>query len=39
MVLKSVANTNTIGKLESKWEGLYIITRTTRMGSYYRSQH
>lgn len=35
MVLKWVANTNVVGKLESKWEALYIITRTTRACSYY----
>ena len=35
MVLKRAANPTAIGKLESKWEGAYIVTRSTRAGSYY----
>ena len=35
MVLKRAANPTAKGKLESKWEGPYIITRSTRAGSYY----
>lgn len=35
MVLKRVAHPTAVGKLESKWEGPYIITRTTRVDSYY----
>ena len=34
MVLKRVVNPATIGKLESKWEGPYIITRAMRAGSF-----
>lgn len=35
MVLKRAANPATMGKLESKWNGPYIITYSTRAGSYY----
>ena len=35
MVLKRAANPTAIGKLESKWEGPYIITQSIRAGSYY----
>lgn len=35
MVLKHVANITVVGKLESKWDNPYIITRGTRAGSYY----
>lgn len=35
MVLKHVTNPATRGKLESKWEGSYVITCATREGSYY----
>lgn len=35
MVLKRVTNPATVGKMESKWEGSYIIARTARTGSYY----
>lgn len=35
MVLKRMANTNTVGKLESKWDRPYIITRMTRAGLYH----
>ena len=35
MVLKRATNPTAIGKLESKWEGPYIITHSTRAGSYY----
>lgn len=31
MVLKRVVNTETVGKLESKWEGPYIIIRMERV--------
>ena len=34
MVLKRAVNPATVGKLESKWEGPYIITRSTRAGSF-----
>ena len=35
MVLKRVANPATMGKLESKREGPYIITRGTQADSFY----
>ena len=35
MVLKRVANPTAVGKLETKWEGPYIITRSTRAGTFY----
>nr|CCI55446.1 PH01B001E05.2 [Phyllostachys edulis] len=35
MVLKRAANPATMGKLESKWEGPYIITHSRRAGSFY----
>lgn len=34
MVLKRIANATSIDKMESKWEGPYIITRMIRVGAY-----
>lgn len=34
MVLQRATNHDAIGKLESKWEGPYIITGTTRANSF-----
>ena len=34
MVLKRVANPTAVGKLDTKWEGPYIITQSTRAGSF-----
>ena len=34
MVLKRVTNPMAMGKLDTKWEGPYIITRSTRAGSF-----
>ena len=34
MVLKRATNPTTRGKLESKWEGPYIVTGTTRAGTF-----
>lgn len=34
MVLKRVANPTTVGKLETKWEGPYIIISSTRAGTF-----
>ena len=35
MVLKRIPNPATVGKLETKWEGPFVITRATRAGTFY----
>lgn len=35
MVLKCIANPTLVNKLESKWEGPYVVSWMTRLWSYY----
>jgi hypothetical protein len=34
-VLKRKRNEDTVGKLQEKWEGPYLITRTNKLGSFH----
>lgn len=34
LVLWRVANPNTAGKLQTKWEGPFLVADTNRLGSY-----
>ena len=34
LVLKRATNQATLGKLESKWEGTYVVTGATRIGTF-----
>jgi hypothetical protein len=34
LVLRRIANPNTVGKLQVKWEGLFLVSDSNRPGSY-----
>jgi hypothetical protein len=34
LALRRVANPNTIGKLQLKWEGPFLVAASNRLGSY-----